>query len=619
MVAELQEITRFLKRFRPFDSLPAEALEEISGAVEVAYHRRGEEVLRYGEAIQDLYVVRSGSVETYRRNGELYNRLSEGGIFGQMGLLMNRRVRFPVKALEDLLVYCIPVDIFNRFCDEYEPFADYFDTDDAARLKQAVSAESSGNDLLSQTVQSLVVREPVTMGVGHSVQEAARLMNDEAISAVLVMEGNDLIGLLADQDFRQKVVADGLSADTPIRDVMVRDPVCIDGRETLFEAMLLFANHQQKQLPVLQDDRVIGVISVADLVRSESRSSLLLVKSIRAQTSLEGLVVLSKQVPEAFVRLVHEDASSLMIGAAMSVIGRSFKQALIRLAEEKLGPAPVAYCYLALGSMAREEQVLVTDQDNALILSDDFVAAQHDAYFAELGKFVSEGLDACGYPYCTGDVMASNPKWRKTRAQWAETFRQWMQKPDPQALLDSSIFFDLDGVAGQVSWARDLQKLIATEAAAHPPFLAAMAQNARRRTPPLGFFRGFVMEQSGAQKNTINLKRRGTAPLTDLIRVHALACGSLAQNSFRRLEDIASKKTLQEGKPRDLADALEYVSMVRIRHQARALEAGQEADNSLDPKQLSGFERQNLKEAFHVIESAQNYLKFAYHVAGRVT
>lgn len=187
-----------------------------------------------------------------------------------------------------------------------------------------------------------------------------------------------------------------------------------------------------------------------------------------------------------------------------------------------------------------------------------------------------------------------------------------MERPTPQGLLHSSIFFDLEGVHGRTEWADGLRRHIAAKARQHPQFLASMARNALLRTPPLGFFKDFVLEEDGRHTAAINLKRRGTAPLTDLIRVHALATGSQALNSFARLEDVVRAQVLPPGRGPDLHDALEFIDTVRLRNQANDLKAGREPDNSLEPERLSDFERKRLRDAFTVLSHAQGFLKFRY-------
>ncbi|WP_462158435.1 DUF294 nucleotidyltransferase-like domain-containing protein [Pseudoalteromonas sp. GB56] len=624
MQVEQLEIVQFLSGHSPFDELPQDALVNLATQVEVAYYRGGTEILHYGEDIDDLYVIRSGAVESYRRSGELYNRMDSGGIFGQMGLLMNRKVRFPVTAIEDTLVYCIDADLFSEYCDKHEAFADYFEAEGNVRLHQAVAEHADSNDLTTAKVKSLLHRDVVTVTVNASIQAVATLMTEEHTSSVLVTDpdkpiSNDpdeddgqVVGIITDRDIRSKVVAQGRTLSITAGEVMTTEPILLDANSYVFEAVLAMLREGQHHLPIIHKRKPIGVITLSDILRYESQSSLLLVRGILAQQSVEDLTHYANQLPNVFVRMVNEDANSHMVGTAMAVIGRTFKQKLLALAQEQLGPPPVPYCFIALGSMARDEQLIVTDQDNALILDDSYDDAQHGEYFQQLADFVCDGLAQCGYAYCEGEIMASFKKWRLTRSEWKETFASWIAEPKPQALLHSSIFFDLDGVWGKVKWADELKAFIATQGRANKRFLANLATNARNRTPPLGFFKGFVLEHDGEHKRSMNLKRRGTAPLSDVIRVHALAVGSRKQNSFERLEDIIDANLLPPGKAQDLRDALEYIAMTRIRHQAWQIEQGEQPDNSLDPNLLSPFEQRNLKEAFAILEKAQSFLKFKY-------
>ncbi|MCR9885806.1 DUF294 nucleotidyltransferase-like domain-containing protein [Vibrio alginolyticus] len=621
MEAEQLEVLNFISQYPPFDDLPEEQLRKIALNAEVAYFRQGTKILNFGDTIRDLYIVRSGAVEIYRRKGELYNRIDAGGLFGQMGLLMNNRVRMPAKAIEDTLVYCIPENIFNELCDEFENFADYMELEDSARLRSAISSRSESNDFTTAKARKILAREPVTLEATASIQEAAILMAEENVTSLLIIrpteelteeDDEQLLGILTDRDLCIRVLAQGIDTNIPVSEVMSYDVVSLDYNAYVFEAMLTMLRYNVHHLPILKDKKPIGIIGMTDIVRYESQNSLLLVSSIFQQTSVEDLKQVSEQVKDCFVRMVNEDANAHMIGRAMSVIGSSFKQRLAELAEQEFGPAPIPYCLVAMGSMARDEQLIVTDQDNALILDNSYDVEIHGEYFEKFAKFVCDGLAACGYAYCTGDIMATNPEWRKTRAEWEECFGNWIDNPTPERLLNSNIFFDLLGVHGRVKWAEQLSSFIVRRAKRNNRFLACMAYNAIRRTPPLGFFKDFVMEKDGRHRNSINLKRRGTAPLADLIRVHSLAIGSRSQNSFDRLDDINDAGILPKGRGLDLRDAMELIYMVRIRHQALDIENGEEPDNNIEPENMSEFERRNLKAAFQILSNAQNFIKFRY-------
>jgi CBS domain-containing protein len=619
MQVEQIEILDFLRGLPALQGLPEDALQRAAAAVDVRYHPAGQRILAFGDPAQHWFILRSGAVEVYRRDGSLYNRLTAGGHFGEFGLLRHRRVRFPAAALEDCLLYLIPEPVFTELFETYPDFADQVEIEDHSRLRSAVERRDGGSEILTDPVETLISRAAVMVDGGASAREAATRMTDEGVSCLLVTApGADadaptqLVGIVTDRDLRTRLIAAGLPFETPVQQLMTPALVSVQHEHRVSDAWQQMLRHNVHHLPVLKQERPIGVITLSDLIRNESNHSVYLVGRILRGKSVDELAALATDVRACFVQLAQAETHAKLVGSTMSAIGRSFQQRLLELAEAELGPPPVRYCFLALGSVARQEQLLVSDQDNALVLADDFDPARHDAYFKALATRVSDGLDRCGYPYCTGGVMATNDTWRQPLRAWERIFTRWIEQPTPQDLLNSSIFFDLDGIAGQTAWIERLRQQIARQAKTSPRFLASMARNALLRTPPLGFFKGFVMESDGRQANTINLKRRGSAPLVDLIRVHALAVGSSARNSFTRLKDLSDAGILPPGRGRDLGDAMAFISSVRIRHMADDLAAGREPGNSIEPDALSDFDRKNLREAFLVLDGAQQFLKFRY-------
>ncbi len=619
MQVEQIEILDFLRGLPALHGLPADALQRVASAVDVRYYRAGERILEVGDPAQYWFVLRSGAVEVYRRDGTLYNRLTAGGHFGEFGLLRQRRVRFPAAALEDCLLYLVPEPLFNELFEAFPEFADQVEVEDHSRLHSAVERQDGGNDALDDAVELLIGRAPVMVDRQASARDAASRMSDEGVSSLLISESDQgsagpprLVGILTDRDLRTRLIAPGLPLDTPVHELMSGALVTVRHDHRVSEAWQQMQRHNVHHLPVLRQAQPIGVITLRDLVRHESHHSVYLVGRILHGKSVEDLVGLAGDVRASFLHMARAEAHPRQVGGAMSAIGRSFKQRLLELAEAELGPPPVPYCFLALGSMARQEQLILSDQDNAMVLANDFDPARHDAYFKALATRVSDGLALCGYTYCSGGIMATNDAWRQPLRVWESTFTRWIEQPTAQDLLNSSIFFDLDGVWGQTGWIEQLRHRIARQAKASPRFLASMARNALQRTPPLGFFKGFVMESDGQHAHTINLKRRGSAPLVDLIRVHALAVGSSARDSVTRLKDVHDAGILPPGRARDLGDALAFISSVRVRHMADDLASGRELGNSIEPDKLSEFDRKNLRDAFLVLDGAQQFMKLRY-------
>jgi len=633
MEAEIREIRDHLSGHTPFDGLTDDLLDEVAGAIEIAYFKAGTTIVERDSTVQALSYIRSGAVEVYLHNGQLYNRLGEGDIFGQFALLRDGRVRFPVQAIEDTLVYLIPKAVFDRLCTADDDFADFVELS-GSRLKSTVEQSLSDNDMIATPVRRLISRLPVVIEESATAQEAARLMTENDVSSVLLLKpGNDedsdrvftdadgrqwlLTGMITDKDLRQRIVAEGASTHTPLASISHGWLISIQSNESVNEAMLTMLRNNIQRLPVLHRRRPVGVVYLSDIVRYETSNSVYLVNNIFNRTSVKALARLTPEVRAGFVRLVDEGATSRMIGGAMSSVGRSLMRRLVEFAEADLGPPPVPYCFMVHGSLARNDQSIITDQDNALVLHDSFDPKRHDEYFSELARRVSDGLHVCGYPYCKGGVMATNDPWRQPLARWKRYFSDWIAKPDPQRLLHSSIFFDLDAVHGEQRFVEELQDLIAAQAKASPRFLAALARNALGRTPPLGFFRTFVLEKDGRHNNTIDIKRRGIAPLNDVIRVHALGVGSRAQNGFDRLDEISEAGALPAGQTDKLSYALEFLSIVRMRHQAQQIKNDREPRNAIQPEYVSSIERHNLKEAFQVLSNAQNFLRFRYPSPGR--
>src|SRR5690606_29702172 len=433
MQVELIEIRDHLSRFAPFDELPEETLDETARQVQVRYFKAGTPILELGEEIGDLHYIRSGAVEIYRRNGELFNRLGEGDIFGQASLRRGSRVRFPAKALEDTLIYFIPADLFHQLGDNFDQFAEFVDTEGSGRLRLATQSQGRASELMQVRVNKLINRAPVMLEAHASIHQAAALMTEESVSALLITEADpnqpqvqQVVGIITDRDFRTRVVSQALPPETPLHSIMSPVPITLQSNESVFEAILCMLRHHIHHLPILNRRRPVGLINVADVTRYQSQDSLYLVNSIFNRQSVTELQSLLPDIRASFVRMVEDEASAKMIGSAMSSIGRSFIQRLVELAEKELGPPPVPYSFMVLGSMARDEQLIVTDQDNALVLDDRFDPAEHDEYFLRLATFVSDGLAACGYSYCKGGIMATNQRWRQPLSVWKRYFSDWI-------------------------------------------------------------------------------------------------------------------------------------------------------------------------------------------------
>ncbi|MHB8951305.1 MAG: putative nucleotidyltransferase substrate binding domain-containing protein, partial [Rhodoferax sp.] len=285
---------------------------------------------------------------------------------------------------------------------------------------------------------------------------------------------------------------------------------------------------------------------------------------------------------------------------------------LIQLAEAQLGPAPIDYVWVAAGSQARSEQTAKSDQDNCLILDDNFEEAAHGAYFRAFSKYVCDGLAACGYIHCPGEMMAMTDTWRQPRRVWADYFHTWVDQPKPKALMLTCVFFDLRAIHGKAELLESLRREVLARTKGNSLFLAHMVGNALKHRPPLGLFGTISLIRGGENARTIDLKHSGIVPIVDLARVYALAGGIAAVNTHDRLEAVGQAGEVSEQGARDLRDALEFLAKLRIAHQARQTQQNQAPDNFLALEELSNFERSHLKEAFSVVQTLQGVLQNRY-------
>lgn len=610
MDEEITEVAGFLSGHEPFRDLPSGLLNSLVRQLSIRYARRGTRILSVGEANSVMWVLRSGAVDITDPEGTLVERSDPGTSFGMSTLVERAPSRYDFTAIEDSLLIVVPETAFREMCASDAGFASFYTSAHATRLRRAVGAlhaTSRGGAVLRTSLRDLVRRPPVSVTPETPVRDAAQLMAQEHVSSVLVLSGGQLVGIVTDRDLRSRVLAVGRDPEIAVSAIMTPDPATASAEALAFEAIMEMVDRSIHHLPVLEAGRVTGLVSSTDLMRLEHNNPVYLVADIRAAADAESLVPLGARIPRIVEQLVAEDASAQDIGRVVTALGDAIERRLLTLAEADLGAPPVPYCWVVLGSQARREQGLSSDQDNALVISDELVP-EHDAYFAALAARVTSGLAATGYPLCDGEVMATNPRWRTTVSGWRTHFAMWLDTPEPKAVLNGSIFFDMRPLHGDHKLVDDMRADVVARARHADLFLAYLARHAVARRPPIGFFRGLVLEKEGEHRDTLDLKSGGVAAVVELARVHALLNGLTEVNSQVRLEEAIRRGSLSNELGAELQDAWEFVAYLRLRHQGHQVRAGREPDNFIDPSVLTDFERRHLRDAFRIVRTAQQAL-----------
>jgi CBS domain-containing protein len=618
--AVLRDIEAFLAGTPPFDLLEAPLRRQAAAAMEVIYRRAGTVLLEIGERNQALPLLRRGAVEAHDATGTLVGRYGEGESYGLQSLLTGNPARFRITLIEDGLIWLLPKSAFDRLRAESPAFERFYLQSLEERLAAALAREAEGQqrgDTLFMTpLGELARRAPVMVGPDTPIGEAARRMSEHGISSLLVGEGDTLAGIVTDRDLRNRVLAAGRDPGEPVRNIMTADPICLEDESPVVEGILAMAGRGIHHLPLLRKGRVVGMVTTRDLMSLQTQHPLYLAAQIQKQDSREGLIEVCRRVPRLFELLVASGLRAERVPQVLTTISDAVARRLIALAERELGPAPAPYAWIAFGSQARAEQSLKTDQDNGLVYADE-APPEAEAYFARLGEYVCEALDACGYPRCPGNIMASNPELRQPLGRWRRRFQAWVDTPDPEGVLRVGIFFDLRPVCGDVALGRGMREALAEAVTGKDKgiFLATLARHAVEYDVPLGFFRQFVLEDRGEHRETLELKASGLLPLTDLVRVRALAAGITEPSTPGRLNALLEGGRLHRRDVDRLLGAHRLLSGLRVRLHAEQVRAGvQPLHNHLDPRRIGHDGRAALRDAFMVLREAQKGLASDFQV-----
>ncbi|MFO7759130.1 MAG: DUF294 nucleotidyltransferase-like domain-containing protein [Roseovarius sp.] len=596
-------LIKILCRHAPFDDLSGDLRARIAPDLRRIEMGADEILLRKGDPLDGLYLIESGEFDMQAGAHDLVAHRGPGEIMGERGLLRDGTAQLDVRSTEAARLILIPKEHFDMLIERCETVASWF-----ARAKPTDPGETGpfATGLTALQVSDLMAKEPITCTPEATISDVARLMRNHGISSVVVMKGDRLAGIITVRDLSNKVLAEDLDGTIQVSQVMTPDPVTIAPDRLGLDALMKLAELGVNHLPVVQDGRVVGMIGKTDLFRQQAATASHMVADIASAQSAEDMAHVMEQVPGLLAQLVQAGVKPGSITRRITDITDAITRRLLTLAEERLGPPPVPYLWAACGSQGRREQTGVSDQDNCLILDDAFRADAHDAYFAEMAKSVSDGLDICGFYYCPGDMMATNPRWRQPRRVWRDYFDRWIRQPDNEAQMLASVMFDLRPVAGDFALFENLETEVLAKAKKNSIFVAHMISNSLKHTVPLGFFRGFTLIRSGENRNTIDLKASGVVPVVDLGRIYALLGSLTAANTRDRIEGARDAGVISKSGAHDLLDAYDLIAETRLRHQAGQVARGEAPDNFMNPAEMSDLERNHLRDAFMVVKTMQS-------------
>lgn len=596
------DVPGFLAAHPPFDELTPEQLGRVLGALEIAHFPPGAVILEEaGEPASHLYVVRKGVVEILD-DGLVIDELGEGEVFGMWSLLGHVAPSASVRAKEDTLCYLIPADIAEEVLATRAGAAFVIASlrRRTERVRHALDEAPQPGGL--RPVGSLLRRPPVTCPPELPVADAADLMARERVSSLLIPHGDGRLGILTDRDLRTRVVARRLDADTPVREVMTPRTHTVPEDAMAGEVLLAMLEHGVHHLPVVdRAGHVLGVVTDTDLMGIGRETPFALKSALERAPDADAVAAELRRLPGVVTTLVDAGTDPVHVGHVISFAIDAATKRLIALAIGELGAPPGPWAWLALGSAARQEQGLRTDQDHAVA-----VEGEPDT-FAGIADRVVAGLEAGGIPRCNADVMASDPRLRLTLEGWIGRMEAWMAEAGPTGSEQLSILADYRQVTGDLD-AEDALDAIMARTPEHPRFVRHLARRALDGRPPLGFVRDLQVEHRGEHAGTIDIKHRGIVIVSSLARAHAARAGIAAKRTLERLRAAEAAGVIDAETRMDLEEAFRFLWEVRLRHQVERHRVGLAPDDFVDPHELGPVTRQGLKEAFRVIHRAQRAL-----------
>jgi CBS domain-containing protein len=601
----LPEITDFLKQYPPFAELDPESIDQLSQSVEVEFHLAGQTIFSKGEQPLDfLRVVRAGAVEVVS-DGQVLDQIGVGEMFGHASMLSGLPTGFEARAAEDTLTYLIPAEAAARVL--AEPQALRYMTrlilEDRHHLRSG-SLPTITRDQLREPVQAAIRTPPIVCSPDTPIRDATQKMTTAGASALIVDLG-DTVGIVTDSDVRSRVVARGLSGDTPVSQVMTAPAFTVPGDRPGSEVLLDMLDRGVQHFPVTSaNGRIIGIVEDHDLVAVQGRSSFLLRLAVARARTTDELVATSLKLRPAVVAMNHGGVAALDVMSVFSVVADALTRRALDLAVEQAGEAPTRFTWLALGSQARREALPSSDLDSAIAWHDEGDQQRIHDYFDVVTTNVTDTLLRCEFRPDEHMASASSPLFVRSLSLWQQEAHSFLTDPTQEkGLILASVLVDSRPV-----WGVETEPLISAtfhSAPAHPHMLHLLARFALLHRPPVGFLRGHVIDFAGERRNRLDLKSAAVVPITDLARWAGLTAGVTCASTTARISAAREAGTLTTSDAQSLQAAFELVCQLRLDHQVAQMEAGQEPDDAIDLHDLNSLTRSYLKEAFRAIAAVQ--------------
>ena len=621
----------FLRSYPPFDRLEPEALQFLGEHLKLAYYPKEALIISPDSGVVRVFRILQRGKVLARQAGEIslmehsILTLGPGEGFPIGSVTAQRPSTNIYTALGDVFCYELSADdyfvlmqkstVFNIFCTQY--IASLL-SQSRQQLQMQFSQRVAEQQTMNSPLSTIIKKAPLSVTPETLVRDVVGLMAGRSVGSMIVVDDEQQpIGIFTQSDVLKRIVLPGVALDVPIREVMSKAPHTLPLAANAYDAALVMAMHGVRHvLAVDEGGRLQGVVSERDLFTLQRVGLRQIRQTIDSATTIDMLLQASHDVRQLSLNMLAQGVGAEQITQFISALNDTLTRRIIQLNLDRHDLFGIEWAWLSFGSEGRDEQTFSTDQDNGIvyICTDIMDREQTQLRLLEFARGVNADLDRCGFPLCVGNIMASNPALCLTLEEWEEKYDKWIRTPEPEALLNATIFFDFRPLFGQFNLADRMRLSLLRRTRNNPLFLRMLAENAVGILPPLGKIRDFVTDADPEHPGTIDLKKYGSRLFIDAARIFALAHDVAATNTVQRIKLAAPLMNVAHEDAAATIDAFNFIQLLRLRHQHSEQTQGREGDNLIRPDDLNEVERRILKEAFRQARKLQQRLKLDYQL-----
>lgn len=589
----------------PFDLLTERMIEKLMTQMDIAYYPRETVLIAPRVRAESLYIIIKGIVnETI--DGELQNVYGERDSFDANSLIYgNTQSTFIVA--EDLICYSLPKESFLNLLQDAETFQNYF-MQDFITKHQRLKERQHQNELtpfMVARVDEIYLHVPCIIGAQASIRNALSEMAGTNAKVILV-DNEGVMGIVTDTNLREKVLLADKSVSDPIGDIATYGLITIERSDFLFNALLLFTKHGVKRLVVTEEGKIVGILEQLDLLSHFANHTHLIAASIERATSIDELQSIERSLMQVVRSLTSKGVRVRYVSKLVSELNAKVYR---KVFEMVLPETMQGRCALVvMGSEGRGEQVLRTDQDNALIIAD---GEDEEAYCPFMER-LNEYLIRLGFPKCAGNIMVSNPYWRRSVSGYKKQISSWTDTLNEETLQSLSIFLDAHCVAGDETLLTECKNFLFERFEGRSDILAHLAKASLAFETPLSLFSGFVLGRD-AHESELDIKKGGVFAIVHGVRILALEHKIETTNTTERIKELNNIGLFDKRFASELIEAYDTLLSIRLRTMLSQKQVLKE-QNYVNPKLLSKADRDLLKDAFKIVNTFKKFLTYHFHL-----